>query len=432
MKINIKSLLIALLISQWAFSQLGINTTTPKATLDVVGQPDVSSALDGVTLPTITGDQLNAKTYTTDQKGAMLYVSSVPTNTNTQTQLVTKPGTYYFNGTIWKLLSTELSVDNSGNYVAMYHTGNISIPSGYNEVLIPYNTAIENTKGWFDSSTGKFTPQKEGYWLITARAQVGTSNTGENIIAIANSDNDDRVATHSVFSSETGELSRLLYFNGTTDFVSIWLISNTSKTTTQNREKSTFSAVYVSNKLPNEHTVVNAYTEGNLTPIVGDIKKGLQTADHNGWVKLDGRATATLPIPQQTNALNLGFSTNIPDFNNVFLTQNSGALGSITGSNEKTLVRGQLPAVQIPINIDENGNHSHGFNRTKPGGPKDSTNSKTVINPSLRTLTTGSSGNHSHTGTTQYLHSDNPTDPQTTIDITPKTLSVNMFVYLGV
>lgn len=43
------------------FSQVGINTTEPKATLDIVGKPSESNVLDGLIVPRITAIQLKAK-----------------------------------------------------------------------------------------------------------------------------------------------------------------------------------------------------------------------------------------------------------------------------------------------------------------------------------------------------------------------------------
>jgi hypothetical protein len=43
----------------------------------------------------------------------------------------------------------------------------------------------------------------------------------------------------------------------------------------------------------------------------GDIKTGIQTTDHNGWVKLDGRAKISLTSTQQIQATSLGIGTNL-------------------------------------------------------------------------------------------------------------------------
>ncbi len=96
---------VALLFSSVAFSQTGINTHNPQATLDVVGEPTTANIPDGFIPPRITGDQLEAKTaYTPAQTGAVIYVtspiSSLPSS-NPQTVNVTASGYYYFNGTVW-------------------------------------------------------------------------------------------------------------------------------------------------------------------------------------------------------------------------------------------------------------------------------------------------------------------------------------------
>lgn len=50
--------------------QVGINTQTPEATLEVVGKPNDINHYDGIIPPRITGNQLVAKTYSSSKKGA--------------------------------------------------------------------------------------------------------------------------------------------------------------------------------------------------------------------------------------------------------------------------------------------------------------------------------------------------------------------------
>lgn len=84
-----------------AKAQVGVGTTDPKATLDVVGKTGTS--LDGIIAPRFTGDDLDAKTYTTAQTGALVYVTAARSTSSISTQIadVDDAGYYYFNGTKW-------------------------------------------------------------------------------------------------------------------------------------------------------------------------------------------------------------------------------------------------------------------------------------------------------------------------------------------
>jgi hypothetical protein len=87
-----------LLAASIVYAQVGINTMSPKATLDIIGNPSVSTALDGVIPPRLTGDQLSAKTYTRAQDGAVVYATegvTTPTPAG-QTVEVTGKGLYFF------------------------------------------------------------------------------------------------------------------------------------------------------------------------------------------------------------------------------------------------------------------------------------------------------------------------------------------------
>jgi len=87
--------------------QVGINTQIPQATLDVVGKPNDTSHYDGIIPPRITGNQLAAKTYSSAKEGAVVFVTSVPSNLVGQVINIKESGLYYFDGTIWQPFSKE-------------------------------------------------------------------------------------------------------------------------------------------------------------------------------------------------------------------------------------------------------------------------------------------------------------------------------------
>ncbi|UMY65364.1 MULTISPECIES: hypothetical protein [unclassified Flavobacterium] len=97
-----KYLVCFLFSTLFATAQTGINTSTPQATLDVVGSPAVSTSLDGIMVPRKTLTELNALTYTSAQTGAMVYVTTIISTTTSQTAAIKIPGYYCFDGTSWQ------------------------------------------------------------------------------------------------------------------------------------------------------------------------------------------------------------------------------------------------------------------------------------------------------------------------------------------
>jgi hypothetical protein len=156
----------------------------------------------------------------------------------------------------------------------------------------------------------------------------------------------------------------------------------------------------------------------------GDIKTGIQSNDHNGWIKLDGRATNTLTATQQIQAAALGIGNNLPNAANAFLVQNGNSLGSISGSNTRTLTQNQLPNITL--------NYSR-FSSFTTDGTSGSSSGTLPLNGTSSALI-GWTGNgrinftSTNTNTTSSLNGD---VTQQNLDITPKSMSVNTFIFLG-
>jgi hypothetical protein len=151
----------------------------------------------------------------------------------------------------------------------------------------------------------------------------------------------------------------------------------------------------------------------------GDIKTGIQSADHNGWIKLDGRLKSSLTATQQSQATTLGIGSYLPDASNAFLVQNGGTLGGVTGSNTIYLAQNQLPNVTYSGTINDVA-HGAVYGSSASG---------------VFTRYVGSSwGNASGGGVTESFSMSIPLNggvTQQTINITPKSLAVNTFIYLG-
>ncbi len=99
---------ILLLFSLVLHAQVGINTTDPKANLDVVGNPTNTSSPDGIIPPRLTRNQLISKStvYNVDQIGALVYVTDTSGTTNTATANVTAAGMYFFDGSVWQRIDS--------------------------------------------------------------------------------------------------------------------------------------------------------------------------------------------------------------------------------------------------------------------------------------------------------------------------------------
>lgn len=100
---------IGVLMSCAVYSQVGINTEIPKATLDVAGKPSDITAVDGIIAPKLKGSELKAKDalYTDEQKASLVYVTEPldASETTAKTVNVTSIGYFYFDGSIWQTLN---------------------------------------------------------------------------------------------------------------------------------------------------------------------------------------------------------------------------------------------------------------------------------------------------------------------------------------
>ena len=144
---------------------VGINTESPKATLHVLGSPSDASKLDGIIAPIITGDELAAKTYGTDQTGAILYVTASATNKTGQVSNVSYSDYYYFNGTKWLPLHEPLyDVVNRGNFSPKY---------------ISFSGSETTKQGTLDGAIG-FNPTTYSYYF----GNMNQNHTGYYNIAL--------------------------------------------------------------------------------------------------------------------------------------------------------------------------------------------------------------------------------------------------------
>ena len=157
MKKNTTKIFIAavfLTISGTAFAQegrVGINTSTPAATLDVVASPSNATRIDGFIAPRLKGSELKAKDdlYTTAQDGAIVYVTEAVSGVTDKTTNVTSIGYYYFDKT----------QGTAGRWMKIANPTTIPIVIGVLRNTAPsirVNSANYNTGAYIDLPAGKW------------------------------------------------------------------------------------------------------------------------------------------------------------------------------------------------------------------------------------------------------------------------------------
>ena len=163
-----KKLLICFLFFQSSiYAQVGINTDSPKATLDI-NYSDEFSYPQGLLLPRITVEKLDANEdkYGEDQHGTLVYVTDSP-GTGIKTSNIFTPGIYFYNSEtqLWQLTDTEawMALDTglpaSRNTENIYqnatlgigsnlinNTAQLDITSDNKGVLIPRLTLIQRNQ----------------------------------------------------------------------------------------------------------------------------------------------------------------------------------------------------------------------------------------------------------------------------------------------
>ena len=178
------------------YSQLGINTANPKATLDVVGHPDDPNVIDGLIAPHLTLVQLHTKTYTIAQTGAIVYITNSDLNVTPLPdayRYISAAGYYIFDGTVWNPLEAQTgdvifsaSLGDTSNTVVQSITGDRWAP-------IQLNTFIVNIGGgeWNDGSAANeydkytYTIPVSGTYLVCAYIKfTDVQGGGDNYINV--------------------------------------------------------------------------------------------------------------------------------------------------------------------------------------------------------------------------------------------------------
>ncbi|WP_106915073.1 hypothetical protein [Chryseobacterium aurantiacum] len=176
---------ISMFFSITLYSQVGINTTQPNVTFEVVSQASNISKADGFIAPKLKGSELKAKdaVYSGPQTGTIIYITEAlaTNNTTPKTRNVVDTGYYYFNGNEWMRfndLGRAPLMVTAFNGSGLADAG-IVVPAGtsYKFPFPTVNIAADSAIATWDSLSNEFTVVKKGVYTIATSIRMENIET---------------------------------------------------------------------------------------------------------------------------------------------------------------------------------------------------------------------------------------------------------------
>ena len=174
-----------------------------------------------------------------------------------------------------------------------------TLPGGFTEDPCRYSvvSATENVpSNWFNTSTYTFTPLKAGYWEINAAYDV-YRNT-EASMAIRK--NGSIVASAGSFNAVAQDISKIIYLNGSTDYIDIVNTGGAALQRGQYQQRSWFQAKFVGNidgstdLLTTNNTFTGTNVFSGSTTLRGAVAIGTGSGDEGGEINLAYAQTTSL------------------------------------------------------------------------------------------------------------------------------------------
>jgi len=125
-----------------------------------------------------------------------------------------------------------------------YANETYTLPGSFTDDTCRYsivNNTVNVPSGWFNTSTYRFTPQKAGYWEITATYDVYRNS--EASMAIRK--NGGVVAAAGSFNAVAQQVTKIVYLNGSTDYVDAMNTGGGTLSRSQFDSRSWFQARWV-------------------------------------------------------------------------------------------------------------------------------------------------------------------------------------------
>jgi hypothetical protein len=151
-------------------------------------------------------------------------------------------GGYFDLTTLGNSVTTNLA--NLTYLLEAYASVTYTLPGSFTEDVCRYsvvNNTVNVSSSWFNTSTYRFTPQKAGYWQITASYDVYRNSEA----SLAIKKNVDIVAAAGSFNSVAQQVTKIVYLNGSTDYINIINVGGAALSRSQYDSRSWFQARWV-------------------------------------------------------------------------------------------------------------------------------------------------------------------------------------------
>jgi hypothetical protein len=188
--------------------------------------------------------------YTASISTASLVTSISNLNSATSSYLTSLSGAISSSSQLTSSFDTRYALSSSISatptlYLLEAHANvTYTLPDSFTEDPCRYsvvNNTVNVSSSWFNTSTYTFTPQKAGYWEITAAYDVYRNSEA----AMAIKKNNGIVVTAGAFGAVAQQVTKIVYLNGSTDFINIVNVGGASNSRSQYEGRSWFQARWV-------------------------------------------------------------------------------------------------------------------------------------------------------------------------------------------